>query len=101
MLPTPVLDKASIDSSRSYVFEQKRGLIDRLASVFTDDANNQQQLYELAALKIQAAAIDAGLVARAEENTRSALTGMMHSLGFTSVVVQFQPPASPSAPPPS
>lgn len=90
VLPRPELERANIDSTRSYVYSQQRGLLDRLGSVFSDNPSNQQQLYVLGAEKIQAAAVESGLVERAETNTRAMLTGMLQSLGFTTISVEFQ-----------
>jgi hypothetical protein len=60
-----------------------------------------QQLNELAAQKIQNAAEQTELAARAETNTRSMLQRMLTTLGFTRVDVAFGPPptASPTSSP--
>jgi hypothetical protein len=91
-LPAPALDKTNLDSERSYVFAQQRGLLDRIGSLFSGNTNNQQQLYVLAEQKIQTAAKDSGLIERAEKNTRAMLVGMLSSMGFTNVTVNFAPP---------
>src|SRR5215475_9894276 len=91
-LPAPALDRTNLDSERSYVFAQQRGLFDRIGSFFSGNSNNQQQLYVLAEQKIQTAAKESGLIERAEKNTRAMLVGMLGSLGFTNVTVNFAPP---------
>jgi len=91
-LPAPALDRTNLDSERSYVFAQQRGLFDRIGSFFSGNTNNQQQLYVMAEDKIQTAAKDSGLIERAEKNTRAMLVGMLSSLGFTNVTVTFAPP---------
>ena len=48
-----------------------------------------QQVYILAQQKIQTAARQSPLLAEAQRNTASMLTGMMHSLGFQHVTVPF------------
>ncbi|MCI0690013.1 MAG: DUF4230 domain-containing protein, partial [Sporichthyaceae bacterium] len=96
VLPRPVLERANLDSSRSYVYSQQRGLLDRIGGLFSDNPSNQQQLYVLGADKIQTAAAESGLVARAETNTRAMLTGLMQSLGFTTITIEFTD--SPAAP---
>ena len=97
VLPHPVLERANLDSSRSYVYSQERGLLDRIGGLFSDNPSNQQQLYVLGADKIQTAAAESGLVARAETNTRAMLTGLMQSLGFTTITIEFADnPAAPA-----
>lgn len=91
-LPAPALDKTNLDSNRSYVFAQQRGILDRIGSLFSGNPGDQQDLYVLAEQKIQAAAKESGLVDRAEKNTRAMLVGLLNSLGFTSVTVNFAPP---------
>jgi len=46
----------------------------------------------MAEQKIQAAAKESGLIERAEKNTRAMLVGMLGSLGFTNVTVNFATP---------
>jgi len=91
-LPHARLTKARIDPDRSYVASRKRGLIDRLGSVLSDNPTSERELYQLATAKLGSAAAESGLVARAETNTRAMLVGMLRSLGFTNVTVTFQDP---------
>jgi Protein of unknown function (DUF4230) len=91
-LPAPALDRTNLDSEKSYVFAQQRGILDRLGSIFSDNPDDQRELYAIAEQRIQAAAGETGLVDRAERNTRSMLIGMLSSLGFTTVIVNFEPP---------
>jgi hypothetical protein len=88
-LPHALLGPAAMDTRRSYVVAAQRGLLDRIGAFFSAEPNSQQRLYVLAQQKIQQAAGQAGLVARGETNTRTMLTGMMHSLGFRAVAVTF------------
>jgi hypothetical protein len=80
-LPAPKLDKPSIDQKKTYLYSQERGVFDRIASLF--ETEDQQEFYVLAEDKISAAAKDAGLTERAAKNTRTMLTGMFKSLGYT------------------
>lgn len=91
-LPTPALDRTNLDSERSYVFAQERGLLNRIESLFSDNPGEQRELYVLAEQKMQAVAQESGIIARAEQNTRSMLVGMLRSLGYTSVTVTFEQP---------
>lgn len=88
-LPHAALEKANLDQKRSHVVAQRRGLLDRLQSFLGDDPDYQHQLYELAQKKIGRAARDSRLAAQAERNTRAMLTGMLRSLGYSSVSVTF------------
>lgn len=91
-LPAPALDRTNLDSERSYVFAQERGLLNRIESLFSDNPGEQRELYVLAEQKIQAVAQESGIIARAEQNTRSMLVGMLRSLGYTRVTVTFEQP---------
>ncbi|MFF4649135.1 DUF4230 domain-containing protein [Streptomyces sp. NPDC001380] len=88
-LPHAQLDQAALDPKRSYVFTKERGLFDRFGDFFGDNPGNEHELNVLAARKIQDAARQSDLDARAEQNTRSMLQGLLKSLGFTSVDVRF------------
>ncbi|WP_073494136.1 DUF4230 domain-containing protein [Actinacidiphila paucisporea] len=97
-LPHAALERTALDTKHSYVVSQSRGFFDRVGDFFGSDTGNVQQLNELAAQKIQDAAKQTELTARAETNTRTMLQGLLTSLGFTSVTVTFGPPptATPS-----
>lgn len=100
-LPHAALERTSLDTKHSYVVSQQRGLFDRVGDFFGNNPGNTQQLDELAAEKIQAAAKLTELGARAETNTKTMLVRLLTSLGFTHVDVTFGPPlkATPSASP--
>jgi Protein of unknown function (DUF4230) len=88
-LPAPALGKVRIDPNASYIASQERGIIDRLGSVVSQDPNRERQLYQLAEQQIRDAAQRSDLLARAEQNTRATLQGMLRSLGYTKVTVDF------------
>lgn len=92
ILPAPTLDKANIDHDRSYVFSEDRGLTNRIGDLFAGDPNKQQQLYQLAEDKIEQAARESELQARAQRNTEQMLTSMLKSLGYENVKVTFASP---------
>jgi hypothetical protein len=102
-LPHAALDRPSLDPRHSYVVSQQRGFFDRVGDFFGSDTGNVQRLDILASQKIQDAARQTELTARAEANTRSMLERMLTSLGFSQVDVTFGPPpkSSPSPTPPS
>ncbi|GLZ04814.1 hypothetical protein Acsp03_22800 [Actinomadura sp. NBRC 104412] len=87
-LPRAQLEPTNLDPKRSYVFATERGLINRAGDFFSGNPADQQQLYVLAAQKIQAAAAQSGLRERADQNTRLMLQNMLKALGFTTVTVR-------------
>lgn len=91
-LPAPQLDKAALDIEKSYVFAEQNGLLNQLGQLFGSDPNRQRDLYLLAEQRIAAAATDSGLTARAQDNTRKMMEGLLRSLGFTTVTVTFTAP---------
>src|ERR1700737_805116 len=60
-LPPAQLEPTRPDPKNSYVFATQTGLLDRIGQFFGGNPNDQQQLYILAAQKIQAAAEQTGL----------------------------------------
>ena len=91
-LPRARLTAATVDPEQSRVFSRERGLLDRLGSVLSDNPTSERELYRLAGAKMQAAADESDLKARAEQNTRSMLQSMLRSLGYGEVTVTFRDP---------
>ena len=90
-LPAPTLSEPRIDPEQSRVVARQRGLLDRLGSMFSDNPTTEQPLVVAAEGKMRSAAAASDLRARAEENTRRMLEGMLRSMGFTRVSVTFAP----------
>jgi uncharacterized protein DUF4230 len=88
-LPAPQLEPAALNVRQSYVYAQQQGLLNRIGNFFSGNPDSQQQVYVLAQQRIQAAARRSPLVTEAEQNTRRMLTGMLHSLGYAQVTVNF------------
>ncbi|NUW36574.1 DUF4230 domain-containing protein [Nonomuraea sp. SMC257] len=88
-LPRAQLEKPNLDNSRSYVFAQQRGLLDRVQDFLSSSPGDQREVYVLAEKKIAEAAAASDLRARADANTKAMLEGLLKSLGFTKVVVKF------------
>ena len=89
-LPPATYRPPELDLERSYVYDRDRGAIDRLQSLFGDDVGVESELYPLAKEKLASAARDgSGLLARAQQNTRLMLQGLLRSLGFTRVDIRF------------
>lgn len=91
VLPRARLYDAQLDVERSYVYDRDEGVLNEIAGLFGDDPNYQQELNRLAERKLTTAAQQgAGLLPRAEGNTREMLRSLLGSLGFTRVDVRFE-----------
>ncbi|MBW3605232.1 MAG: DUF4230 domain-containing protein [Actinobacteria bacterium] len=88
-LPGAELTEAAVDPDRSYVFSRERGLLDRLAGLFSDNPTSERELYLLAERRLERAATESGLVDLANRNTEAMLRSLLTSLGFTDVTVVF------------
>ena len=88
-LPRATLSEPRIDPELSRVVDRDRGLLDRMGSVFSDSPTGERALYLLAEPKIAAAAAEAGLAERAEQNTRAMLEALLRPLGVEHVTVEF------------
>jgi len=88
-LPAPTMAKPNIDHAKSYVVAEQKGALNRLSDVFGSDPNKEQEVYVKAEQEIGAAAITSGLADHAQVNTRNMLAGMLHSLGYANVTINF------------
>jgi len=88
-LPKPQLEPAVLNVNQSYVYAEQQGLFNRIGNFFSGNPNSQQQVYQVAQGKIEAAAKQSPLLADAQKNTEGMLTGMLTSLGFQHVTVSF------------
>ncbi len=88
-LPAPQLDTPSLDVDKSYVYDQSQGAINHIGNLFGGNANDTQQLYQLARDKIADAANQSELTKRAETNTRLMLESLLRQLGFDRVTITF------------
>lgn len=91
-LPRATLSEPRIDPERTRVVDRDRGLLDRMGSVFSDSPTSERALYVIADRKLAVAAGEAGLLERAEENTRTMLSGLLRPLGVEQVTVEFGSP---------
>jgi hypothetical protein len=96
-LPQPAYAKAIVDPVHSEVIDRDRGLFTRIGDMFSDDTNNERDLYRLAGTKLDAAATESNLRARAEKNTTLMLEGLLGRLGYTDVNVVFEKSAPATA----
>ncbi len=88
-LPDAQLEPPVLDVNQSYVFAEQQGLLNRVANFFSGNPNSQQQVYILAQQRIAAAARRSPLLSQAQQNTRDMLQGMLRSLGFQQITVEF------------
>lgn len=89
VLPAPRLDAATLDPAATRVVGRERGIAQRLAAVIEDNPVDDEELYRLAAQKLDDAAQRSDLLVRAETNTGEMLTGLARSLGYEQVSVRF------------
>lgn len=94
-LPRARLADPVVEPERSYVVNRERGLLDRIGSIVSDDSTSERELYLLAGDKLAEAAVDAGLVERAEGNTEEMLETLLGSLGYEQVTVVFSDEVDP------
>ncbi|MET7435954.1 MULTISPECIES: DUF4230 domain-containing protein [Streptomyces] len=88
-LPHARLGRPALDPDHSYAVSKQRGLLDRLGDLFSDNPNSEQAVQQLAVRHIGDAARTSGLTARAERNTTGMLQGLLRSLGFTEVRIEY------------
>lgn len=93
-LAPPAYARAVIDPTRSEVIDRDRGFFTRIGDAFSDDTNNERDLYVRAAKKVTAAAKESNLRGRAQENTTLMLEGFLGRLGYDDVRVVFEKPVA-------
>jgi hypothetical protein len=93
-LPPAELGEARIDPDASSTLDRDRGIINRLAGVFSDNPSSDREMFQLAEQKLEQAARESELLQRAEQNTRAMLETLVTSLGFDRVTVTFVDPTA-------
>jgi hypothetical protein len=93
VLPAPELSEVRIDAENSRVVDRDRGLVERIGDAFSENPNDDSDLYSLAERRLSAAAADSDVLDRAETNTRDMLTSLAQSLGVERVTVDFEEPS--------
>jgi Protein of unknown function (DUF4230) len=89
-LPAARLAPATLDPAATRVVGRDRGIVERLAGVINNNPVRDEELYRLAARKLDETAKQSDLAARAETNTRDMLTSLARSLGYEQVTVTFE-----------
>jgi hypothetical protein len=90
VLPAPRLDEPRIDLEQSRVLARDRGLVDRVAGALSDEPTSERDVALLAEDRLTAAAAESDLLDRAEASTRTTLSALARSLGYTDVTVRFE-----------
>ena len=85
-LPEAELGEPNLDQERTYLYDQDRGLADRIEDALSTD--DQGDVYELAEEKLRTAAAESELTDQARENTEAMLTGLGQSLGVEVTFVE-------------
>jgi hypothetical protein len=93
-LREPQLGRAVVDERESKMVSQNRGLVNRIADVFSDNPHTEKRVVLIAQQKIHSAAEHSSLVHRAERNTTAMLQGLLGKLGYTDVRVVYARPAA-------
>ncbi|MCY7402260.1 MAG: DUF4230 domain-containing protein [Nocardioides sp.] len=78
-LPEAELGEPNLDQERTYLYDQERGLVDRVEDAISSD--DQGDIYKLAEEKLRTAAAASELTDQARDNTETMLTGLCRSLG--------------------
>ena len=91
VLPEPTVADPDLDPEQSRVVSRDRGVLDRIGSAFSDNPSTERPLVLAAEDKMREAAGASDLRAKAEENTRKMLEGMLRALGYADVNVSFSP----------
>ncbi len=90
VLPAAKLFKPTVDLQRSYVVDRKRGAIDRIKTLITNDSD-ELEVFQVAGAKLQAGAeADPKLLETARTNTTSMLKALVGSLGYRDVSVTYE-----------
>jgi hypothetical protein len=91
VLPAPTVADPAVDPEESRVVSRDRGILDRIGSAFSDNPSTERPLVLAAEEKMREAANASDLRAKAEQNTRKMLEGMLGALGYANVNVSFSP----------
>jgi hypothetical protein len=94
-LPEAEILHATIDNDRSYVADRDTGLA--IAITGGIDENLETEVRQRAEAEIEMAALEAGILERANENAELFMTSFLMGLGFENIIFTDGPP--PPAPP--
>ena len=89
VLPDPVLSDADVEESSTRIVSRDRGIVDRLADVFSGNPVDDAPLYRAAEKKLQKAAADSDLLEQARTNTERWLRTFLGAAGFEQVDITW------------
>jgi hypothetical protein len=90
-LPEPELSEVRLDVNATKFYVLNTGLVNRLEEFFNDDVQRQGDLYKIAVEKIETAAAQSNLLDFARERARVNVEGLLRSLGFERITINFAP----------
>lgn len=85
-LPEAELGEPNLDQERTYLYDQERGLVDRVSDALS--THDQSEVYQLAEDKLRTAAAASELKEQARDNTETFLTELGTSLGVEVTFVE-------------
>lgn len=88
-LPEPELSDVRLDVEATRFYVLNSGLVNRLEEFFNDDVARQGDLYRIAVEKIETAAAESNLLDFARERARVNVEGLLRSLGFERITINF------------
>lgn len=91
-VPAPHLGDVHLDLENSKVVSSNSGLFNRVADFFRDNPGELQELQRMGEAKIEAAALEAGVLEKAEDSARETLTDLAMKAGADDVIVVFVEP---------
>lgn len=90
-LPQPQLSGVDIDEGSARIVSRDRGIVDRLAGVFSSNPTDDTPLFRAAEKKLDAAAKQSDVIAQAKTNTERWLRTFLGAAGFTGVEIDWAP----------
>lgn len=92
-VPPAELSEVHLDLDESRVVQSDSGLFNKIADFFRDNPQELQKLQQMGIEKIEASALESGVLDLAERNARATLTDIAERAGADRVVVEFVDPA--------
>jgi hypothetical protein len=91
-LPHAVLGPARLDPKLSHVNSRDRGILDRMGGIFSDSPTSERGVQRVALRRIERAAAQSHLRAKAERNTTRMVRDLARAVGVQQLVVQYADP---------
>jgi hypothetical protein len=98
-IPHATLGSSHVNLKSSSIVRHDRGLFDRIGSTFGDASQTDNAAFVLAESKLQKAALNSSLLAKAEANTASMLRQLIAGLGHPNVTIHFNDTPVSAGPP--